>query len=107
MNTYAIATANVRPNPSLIFPAAGLAAQLIATALDRTLPNLRSPAGNAICSGPAIRERVRERTRELARLAGRAPAQVSQVDYEQAKREVTGESDPDRQDVVLTERTEP
>ena len=44
---------------------------------------------------------VHARTRELAVLAGRTPLQVSQADYEQARQELTGESDPDRQDAVL------
>ena len=64
-----------------------------------------SLAGREIDS--AIRERVRARTRELAWLAGRSPADVSQVDYEQAKREVTGESDPDRQEAKLVDRHAP
>jgi hypothetical protein len=52
-------------------------------------------------SGPVTREGVRARARELALCAGRAPANVAQRDYEQAKREVTGESDPDRQEAIL------
>lgn len=47
------------------------------------------------------RERVHARTQQLAVLAGRTPPQVSQVDYEQAKREVTGETESDRQNEVL------
>ena len=39
------------------------------------------------------RERARTRAREIAARAGREPAAVSQRDYEQAKREVTGTSD--------------
>jgi hypothetical protein len=50
---------------------------------------------------PTIRERLRRRTRELAVRAGRSPQQISQLDYEQAKRELTGESDAGRQDSVL------
>lgn len=49
----------------------------------------------------AKRRRVADRTKELALLAGRVPPQVDQSDYEQAKREVTGESDGDRQDLIL------
>ena len=41
------------------------------------------------------------RARELALLAGHVPLQVRQSDYEQAKRELTGESDVDRQDAML------
>lgn len=47
------------------------------------------------------REDARARARELAAIAGRAPHEVRQSDYEQAKREVTGESDPDRQEARL------
>lgn len=47
------------------------------------------------------REMVRCRTLELAAIAGRAPHQIKQVDYEQAKRELTGETDLDRQQAVL------
>lgn len=47
------------------------------------------------------RDMVYARTRELALLAGRIPPQVSQIDYEQARRELTGESNIDRQNAVL------
>jgi hypothetical protein len=56
---------------------------------------------NAVGIGPVTREMVRLRSRELALIAGRTPPQVSQIDYEQAKRELTGESDLDRQDAML------
>jgi hypothetical protein len=56
---------------------------------------------NFIGIGPVTREMVYKRARELAIIAGRAPLQVSQVDYEQAKRELTGESDLDRQETIL------
>lgn len=46
-------------------------------------------------------EQVQARTRELAVLAGRDSTEISQVDYEQAKRELTGESDGERQQAVL------
>jgi len=67
---------------------------------------------NSIGIGPVTREMVRARSRELALIAGRTPPQVSQLDYEQAKRELTGESDLDRQDTILesapeTERWDP
>ena len=48
-----------------------------------------------------IREMLHVRTRELALHAGRIPPHVSQLDYEQAKRELTGESELDRQDVMI------
>lgn len=51
--------------------------------------------------GPVNRERVNARAHELALLAGRVPPRVCQVDYEQAKREVTGEKESELQDAVL------
>ncbi len=51
--------------------------------------------------GQVTREMVQARTRALALIAGRAPPEVSHTDYEQAKRELTGESDVDRQDAIL------
>lgn len=47
------------------------------------------------------REMVRHRTIELASLAGRGPLEIKQCDYERAKREVTGETDFDRQQEIL------
>lgn len=47
------------------------------------------------------RELVYGRTLELASLAGRNSLQIKQVDYEQAKREITGESDFDRQQSIM------
>lgn len=47
------------------------------------------------------REMVSSRTLELATNAGRLAHQINQTDYEQAKRELTGESDFDRQQAVL------
>lgn len=49
----------------------------------------------------SARDRVGLRTRELALLAGRRPPTVTQADYEQAKQDVTGESIPARQDLIL------
>ncbi|MFH1498383.1 MAG: hypothetical protein ABII82_11210 [Verrucomicrobiota bacterium] len=51
-----------------------------------------------------MRERLHNRTRTLAAKAGREPTGVTQIDYEQAKREVTGESDPERQNAILDSR---
>jgi hypothetical protein len=51
--------------------------------------------------GRVTREMVQARTRELVLTSGREPLQVKQADYEQAKRELTGESDRDRQEAVL------
>lgn len=47
------------------------------------------------------RERAHIRTIELARLAGRKAHQIRQADYEQAKREITGETDLERQLTVF------
>lgn len=46
-------------------------------------------------------EMVRSRTVELALKAGRSSMEIRQHDYEQAKRELTGETDYDRQHAVL------
>ena len=50
------------------------------------------------------REMVMSRTLELASMAGRRADQIRQGDYEQAKRELTGESDFDRQQAILDRR---
>ena len=50
------------------------------------------------------RAAVNTRTHEIAALAGRTSPQVSQADYEQAKREITGEADIDRQNTLLDAR---
>ena len=52
-------------------------------------------------AGRASRAAVHLRTQELAALAGREHPQVSQADYEQAKREITGETQVDRQNAAL------
>jgi len=67
---------------------------------------------NATEVGAVSREMVHARARELAQIGGRAAAEVSKADYDQAKRELTGESDLDRQDQMLdalpeTERWDP
>ncbi len=49
----------------------------------------------------ATREMVHARTSELATLAGRRPYEIIQRDYEQAKRELTGERDFDKQEAIL------
>ena len=51
--------------------------------------------------GGSPRHQLQIRTRELAALAGRLPHEITQADYEQAKREVTGESNLDRQNAFL------
>lgn len=47
------------------------------------------------------REMVYLRTTELAAAAGRPPHGISQKDYERAKLELTGESDPRQQEAIL------
>jgi hypothetical protein len=47
------------------------------------------------------RKMAQARARELAVIAGRPACHVIQSDYEQAKRELTGESDRERQDAIL------
>ena len=51
--------------------------------------------------GPATRAKVDARARALAVIAGRVPPYVTQADYQQAKRELTGETDLDRQNAIL------
>lgn len=52
-------------------------------------------------SPPVTPRMVRSRTVELAISAGRSPIEIKQSDYEQAKRELTGETDFERQLAVL------
>ncbi|MCC5025350.1 MAG: hypothetical protein J6386_22370 [Candidatus Synoicihabitans palmerolidicus] len=47
-----------------------------------------------------LRERVHHRTQELAVFAGRIPPEIAQSDYEQAKRELTGETDRECQSIA-------
>ena len=56
---------------------------------------------NFVGIGTVTPEMVQARARELALLAGQAPPHVRQADYEQAKRELTGGPDMDRQEAVL------
>jgi hypothetical protein len=50
---------------------------------------------------------VRARTVELAIGAGRSAVEIRQSDYEQAKRELTGETDSDRQHAVIHRADDP
>jgi hypothetical protein len=56
---------------------------------------------NAQGIGPVSPEMIRARARELALIAGRVPPQVSQIDYEQARRELTDGAETDRQAALL------
>jgi len=59
------------------------------------------PTEKAIGSGIVSLEMLQARARELAALAGRAPSQVDQIDFEQAKRELTTAPGTDRQEAIL------
>jgi hypothetical protein len=61
----------------------------------------RPYTSNDLLIGPVTREMVYSRTLELASLAGRKSHQIKQMDYERAKRELTGESDFDKQQALL------
>lgn len=63
-------------------------------------------SGSDRYTGPVTRAAVNTRTHQLALMAGRPDSEVAQIDYEQAKREITGESDPDRQSKAL-DRAQP
>jgi hypothetical protein len=56
---------------------------------------------NATGIGPVTPEMVEARARELAVIAGHDPAQPSAADYDQAKRELTGEPDIDVEEASL------
>jgi len=47
------------------------------------------------------RESVYARTEELALLAGRHCHEITKSDYERAKQELTGSSDPELQNLIL------
>jgi hypothetical protein len=51
--------------------------------------------------GTVSLEMVEARARELAEIAGRSPSEPSERDYEQAKRELTGEPDVDVEEATL------
>ena len=51
--------------------------------------------------GTVTRKMVRARAIELAAINGRSKQEVSKSDLEQARLELTGESDPDGKDVLL------
>jgi hypothetical protein len=51
--------------------------------------------------GTVSRGMVRERAVQLALINGRAASEVSKSDWEQAKRELTGESDIDPNEAIL------
>jgi len=56
---------------------------------------------NSVGIGPVTYAMVHARARELALIAGRPPPHVAQVDYDQAKRELTGEPVIDPPEAML------
>jgi hypothetical protein len=56
---------------------------------------------NSAGIGTVNRKMVRERAIELAVINGRSAQEVSKSDWEQAKRELTGEPDPDPKEAAL------
>ena len=56
---------------------------------------------NSAGLGTVTRKMVRERAIELAAINGRSAHEVSKSDWEQAKRELTGNSDIDSKEAVL------
>ena len=56
---------------------------------------------NSAGLGTVTRKMVRERAIELAKINGRAAPEVSKSDWEQAKRELTGEPDANLKEVIL------
>jgi hypothetical protein len=69
--------------------------------MEKNSPSKGVSTASFTATGPVTREMVHARARERAVIAGRSPLQVAQVDYEDAKRELTGESDMDRQEAML------
>jgi hypothetical protein len=56
---------------------------------------------NSAGIGTVTRKMVRERAVELAAINGRSAHEVSKSDWEQAKRELTGNSDMDSKEAIL------
>lgn len=56
---------------------------------------------NSTGIGTVTRKMVRERATELALINGRSPQDVSVADWEQAKRELTGQPDMDANEALL------
>lgn len=63
--------------------------------------NARAGNGSIVVTHSITRQMVHDRTLELASIDGRNSLQIKQVDYEQAKRDLTGETDFDRQQQIL------
>jgi hypothetical protein len=61
---------------------------------------------NSAGLGTVTRKMVRERAVELAAIDGRSAREVSKSDWEQAKRELTGEPDTDPNSAILESAAE-
>ena len=61
---------------------------------------------NAVGIGNVSPEMVERRAKELAVISGRPSSEPSETDYQQAKRELTGEPDEDRADEIENEAPE-
>lgn len=92
---------------ALIEPIDGATIEKTAKQAKKPCLRIRHPSTNPIFqkalgwTDKSPRERVHLRTREITALAGHAPLDVTQGDYEQAKREVTGETILRRQNLIL------
>ena len=62
---------------------------------------LLSPPPAAVIREPVTRAMLHAHTRGMAVSAGRSPLQITQADYEQARLELTGESNMSRQEARL------
>lgn len=72
--------------------------------MNQTLATTKDPkVGPATL--PPTREMARQRTVELAQIAGREAHQIRQSDYEQAKRELTGEITSGGQQAVFDKKS--
>ena len=62
---------------------------------------LPRPDPKSAMTNLVTREMVRTRSHELVQRAGREPSEVTHRDYSQARQELTGESDLDRQEARM------
>jgi hypothetical protein len=69
--------------------------------MEKNYPRSEESGGRTCGTNPVTRDMVRARTRELVRCSGREPEDATHADHAQAKRELTGESDWDRQEARL------
>lgn len=70
------------------------------TLMERNAPDAHDDRSPGAVPHPT-HEQAHERAREIAAGKGREASDVSMSDYMQAKRELTGESDGDRQEAIL------